>query len=308
MPDVWGKDRFRVQPNRPDGGKWYCRGCGEGKWHDAIDYIARRDNLDFQAALSALAGNQPTRQMRETPTKPEIEEPSIDRKKWVDTARRFVNMCAEKLWDGSSIKALDYLRGRGLLDDTLLAWQIGYHADEANGNPVTWGMSESDLIYLPRGIVIPCFSETTLHYVKIRKSAGPKKYRYIEGSQPFLYGAQTYRASSIAFLFESELDVLLAWQTDYKVGYASIPAGQPLRPEYAPYFVGVDDLIIAFDNDDPGNAAAGQLCRISPKFHKASPVPAGKDLTEYYQSTGYREDVFYYLYDAVGCIGAEHGS
>jgi DNA primase len=57
-PMCGGKDRFRIQPNRPGGGKWYCRGCGEGHWHDAFDYIARRDGLDFQAALSSLAGKK----------------------------------------------------------------------------------------------------------------------------------------------------------------------------------------------------------------------------------------------------------
>jgi len=171
-PFCGGKDRFRVQPNRPDGGKWYCRGCGEGKWHDAIDYVSKRDNLDFQSALSTLAGDIPIQQKREKPNQIEREEPTIDREKWTDTARRFVNMCAEKLWDPSSSKALEYLHSRGLLDDTLITWQIGYHPDEANGNPLTWGMSEDDSIYLHKGIVIPCFSETTLEYVKIRKSSG----------------------------------------------------------------------------------------------------------------------------------------
>jgi len=68
----------------------------------------------------------------------------------------------------------------------------------------------------------------------------------------------------------------------------------------------VDDLIVALDNDKEGNEAADKLCKISPKFHKALPVPEGKDLTEYYQSTGCLEDVLRYLYETLDCIEVKH--
>lgn len=306
-----GKDRFRVQPCRPDGAKWYCRGCGEGHWHDAIDYVARRDGLDFQEALSSLARNYPVSRKQATPILQDNQDSiqsAINRDTWLDTAHRFVNLCADNLWESSSAKALEYLRWRGLLDTTLIGWQIGYNPEDAYGDPVAWGMTENDSIYLPRGIVIPCLSETSLHYVKIRKGTGTPKYHILKGGQPFLYGAQTYRHNLVAYLFESELDTLLAWQTGFRLGYGSIPAGQKLHVEYALYFTEVEDLIVAFDNDKAGNTAADKLCRISPKFHKAGPIPVGKDLTEYYQSTGNLEDVLIWLYDQLDCIKEYHGS
>ena len=40
-PFCGGFDRFSVQPNHPEGGRWYCRQCGENKWHDTIDFVMR---------------------------------------------------------------------------------------------------------------------------------------------------------------------------------------------------------------------------------------------------------------------------
>jgi hypothetical protein len=232
----------------------------------------------------------------------------LDRDKWLDTAHKFVNLCADNLWESSSIKPLEYLWGRGLLDMTLIGWQIGYNPEDAYGDPVAWGLDNNDSIYLPRGITIPNFSASSLHYIKIRRGSGSPRYHIVKGGQPFLYGAQTYRNNLMAYLFESELDVLLAWQTEFKLGYASIPAGQKFLPAYAPYFTELEDLIVAFDNDVAGNAAADKLCKNRPRFHKASPLLKGKDLTEYYQSTGNLDDVLVWINDQLNCIKDKHGS
>ena len=53
-PFCGGEDRFHVQPEHADGGRWYCRGCGEDRWHDVIDYIMRRDNISFPEAVRKL--------------------------------------------------------------------------------------------------------------------------------------------------------------------------------------------------------------------------------------------------------------
>jgi len=310
-PMCGGEDRFRVQPNRPDGGKWYCRGCGENKWHDVIDYKMQHDHLDFVAALSALSGDQPGQLSRQE--KKEAPEIKIDQDQWIRAARLFVDDCQKRLWDDpESAPGLDHLLGRGLTIDTLVAWRIGWNKVDRWGDPQAWGLPANEKpIFLPRGITIPCENELGFFYVKVRrgKTGNPKdRYHYLRHSIHWLYGAQTLKDFTISFLFESELDVLLAWQTGFKLGYASIPAGQNLRIEYGPHFTGVDDVIVAFDNDAEGNKAANELCKLSPRFYKADPVPAGKDLTEYYQSTGNRDNVFYYLYDQLGCIGVKHGS
>jgi hypothetical protein len=194
-----------------------------------------------------------------------------------------------------------------LINDTLLGWQIGYNPDDDNSDPLVWGLTEKDSIFLPRGITIPCFSEEALHYVKIRRGGAAKtKYMMLRGSQPFLYGAQTFKRGSIAFLFESELDTLLAYQTGLVLGYGSIPAGQNLHSTYQKYFDNIEDLIIAFDNDEPGQNAADDLCSRSSHFYKAAPLPQGKDLTEYYLSTSNLDNVLDWLLEQLKLIGGKN--
>lgn len=301
-PFCGGKDRFRVQPNRPDGAKWYCRGCGNEKWHDVIDYVIYRDRVDFQEALRRLQGENIPQHERSS-----IKAPTIDRKRWTATARRFATRCAKLLYKEDAKAALAYLHKRGLIDDTLLGWQIGYNPDDDNGDPLVWGLTEKDSIYLPRGIVIPCFSEETLHYIKVRRSKDAQvKYMLLRGSQPFLYGAQTFKRSTMAFLFESELDVLLAYQAGPVLGYGSIPAGQRLHSTYQKYFDSIEDCIIAFDNDPPGQNAADDLCSRSTHFYKAAPLPTGKDLTEYYQTTGNPDTILEWLLNQLDLIGGKN--
>lgn len=51
-PFCGGKDRLRVQPEM---GQWWCRQCSPNEhWGSAADYIMRRDNVDFKAAMKTL--------------------------------------------------------------------------------------------------------------------------------------------------------------------------------------------------------------------------------------------------------------
>lgn len=54
-PFCGGRDRF-VLKNTPDGWRWLCRHCTDGKYLDAIDYIQRREGVDFKEAIRRLDG------------------------------------------------------------------------------------------------------------------------------------------------------------------------------------------------------------------------------------------------------------
>jgi len=53
-PFCAGTDRFQVK-TKDDVTKWFCRGCGLEKYHDAIDYVMRREGLDFFDACKVMA-------------------------------------------------------------------------------------------------------------------------------------------------------------------------------------------------------------------------------------------------------------
>ncbi len=108
-----------------------------------------------------------------------------------------------------------------------------------------------------------------------------------------MFGSDTYKESSIGMLFESELDVLLAWQTGLKIGYASIPAGASLIESWLMNST-VEDIVVSPDNDSRGDDGAAKICAQSSHIFMGDHVPSGKDITEYGQAGG---DILEWIYD-----------
>lgn len=300
-PFCGGEDRFRLQPFRPKCGRWYCRGCGQGRWHDVIDYVMLRDRVDFQEALEQLAPNMTTPHQKEEKHKNE----EIDRPQWVQVSYEFLELCVDHLWGEEGKGARDYLYWRGLNDESLRHWLIGFNPTNGYGLAEEWGIPTEEKIFLPKGIVIPCHDAQGLHYLKIRRGAGKPKYLLLKGGKIWPFGLETYMNTAYGFLFEGEFDVMLAIQTGFTgVGYASLPAGQPIRTDYQYYFEGIEHVIVAYDSDIEGQKAANKLCK-PPHFHKSNLFPQGNDLTEFFQRTGSMEEVFQYLYKQLDLIGAQ---
>lgn len=277
-PMCGGTDRFRVQPFGSDGGKWFCRGCGEGRWHSPIDFIMMRDKVDFKNAVAKLTGVsapiiQPPQQVK-----------TNDKDKWNEAATKFLSESKLSFLDAE--KAITWLANRGLSIETVTSAQIGFNPEDHYGDPIKWGLSPTEKVWLPRGIVIPCFHDQQLKYLKIRRPSGDPKYYICKGSTGFLYGGHTFKNALTGFLFESEFDALLAYQTLPGVGCAALPAGNCIHTEWQPIFDPIEDLIIAYDQDAEGQKAAEKLITTIPAFHKAGILPQSKDLSEYFQSGG----------------------
>jgi len=288
-PFCGGTDRFRVQPAQ---GEWFCRGCGENRWHDAIDYIERRHGVGFLEALRILGASEPSKQESMPPKK----ETDIDHEQWIDAAGRFLENCELNLWaTDQGERALAYLHKRGLNDDSIRAWRLGCNLTDRHGEKSKWGVNED--VFLPRGIVIPCFDSAGLHYLKIRKPAGMPKYQMVKGSATWLFGLETLRDAEAAFLFEGEFDAMLSNQLFPGVGSIALPAGQKIKETYATWFHDVDRILVCYDNDQPGQKAADALCQYQ-GFFKAKGFPQGKDFTELFQAQG-AQAAFEFLWEVL---------
>ena len=291
-PFCGGKDRFRVQPFHASGGRYFCRGCGEDHWHDVIDYVMHRQGIDFQEALSQLS---PDKIVQPKIDKPEKTD-EIDRWDWMRSSYEFLELCINHLWSDPGELVRNYLYWRGLDDKSLKHWLLGYNPVDSYGVYEEWGIPGDGKLFLPKGIVIPCQDAEGLHYIKIRRRTGDPKYLVLKGGSTWPFGLSTYLHTAYGFLFEGEFDVMLAYKTGFTgVGYASLPAGQPIKTDYQYFFDGIEDVIVALDSDSEGQKAAAQICNLT-HFHKAAPYPIGNDLTEYFQHTGSMETVFSYLY------------
>ena len=283
-PFCGGRDRFRVQPYRPGGGRWFCRQCNGDHWSDAIDYLKRREHITARDAVIKLTGEPVTTPQKEAPPP---EQPKIDRTLWSMKAIEFAEACTDLLWSDAGKSARAWLAKRGLEPDTIKVAGLGLNPTRRDEAGDLWGLDRK--VSLPAGITIPAHDRMGIHGIKVRQSTRAKsafKYLMVTGSAVWLYGGDTCSGALTACLFESELDALLAWQTGLGVGFIALPAGQKIhRPEFQPYFQTVEDVVVVPDNDIEGLKHAGDICRYQ-GFTQAQPVPRGKDLTEYCQQGG----------------------
>jgi len=297
-PFCRGTDRFRLQPFNAAGGIWFCRGCSDGRWQDIFVYFMRLENISFGQAnnkVKSIAGviNEPV---------PQAVKEEFIRDTWQKTGLNFIEKARINLFKPEGQPAREWLHYRGLNDETIESWGLGCNLTSHYQAASEWGGNGKD-IFFPAGVVIPCYTEF-LHYIKIRQLTYTKvenKNHIIRGSQGYLFGGKSCQKALTAFLFESELDAILGWQHFPGAGYCSLPAGRPMKNEYLPVLSNVKDVIVAYDNDLPGQIAADELCKMN-HFFKADKLPHGKDLTEFALAGG---DVFSFLYEQIGKIPGE---
>jgi len=110
---------------RPQTQSYHCYGCG--KWGTAFDWLMEREQLDFGEALRTLASMTGVKL-------PERRDPEED-----DHARRLYTILERaqtfytgQFWGANGERARAYMARRGLNDDTLRAFGIGY-APSGNG-------------------------------------------------------------------------------------------------------------------------------------------------------------------------------
>ena len=318
-PKCGGADRFRVQPaGGPDRLGWAaCRQCWPAGG-DLIGFVMWAEGCDFRAACDLLGGpgrgapasTQPRRPAQ--PAKAPTAPPGDD---WQTAARKFADGCALALWATAgpnaeaAARARQWLAGRGLNDDTLRAWKIGYHAAETWEDRKAWGLPVETnaetgktprAFKIPRGIVIPCETGGRLWYLKIRRVPGDSftcgnwrgkcqhtmtapglcpqcqwdnpKYPQVTGSRPALYLAEALRNQRAAVLTEGELDALLLWQAAGDLaGVATLgSAGKDLDlTAWAAYLLPLSPLILAYDADAAGSKGADKLAGLTARAKRA---------------------------------------
>jgi DNA primase len=287
-PFCRGRDRFRVQPNADGGGRWLCRHCTDGKWQNVIGYVMRRESCDFRQACEKLgaADTLPARPRATVPT-PKPTEPPHQR--WQAAARQVIETCERNLWADLGKPARLRLAGRGLRDDTLRLWHLGYMP----GGPAEWRMV--GLLSVPCGIVIPCEVGGAIWYVKTRRETGEPKYIMVKGSVPALFGADTLRGQSVGVLCEGEFDAMLLHQEAGDLaGVATLGSASASLDlsAWGDYLLPVARLLVAYDLDKAGKTGADKLAGLTARARRVSvpAMPNVKDLTDFWKVGGKLRD------------------
>lgn len=303
-PKCGGRDRF-VMVHKPDGWRWLCRGCGDGKYHSAIDYIMWHDNCDVRTAIDTARQLSGTIVVADT-TPPAAPVAGTTPDEPPPAFAHIAEICERHLWEPMGAHALAWLRGQGrmLKDETLKRWRVGYSPG-----------IEIDGLYVARGAVIPHIVDGRVWALKVSLVPGERfrcsgcrrlieqrgkcphcdhenKYRGVTGNQVVLYGADTLPACDVALWCEGEFDCMLAWQEAGDLcGVVTLGSAHALLNPvpWAHHLLPVRRLLLAFDIDKAGQGGAHRLEILTARAERLTiPAlqPGDKDLTDFVRHGG----------------------
>lgn len=254
-------------------GGYRCYGCDASG--TAVGWLMRWHGLSFEDACKKLGGkddpNTP-RKKRLIPQETPLEAPGLE---WQAAAREVLVGAQRTLWSVSGAKALRYLRGRGLTDETIQRAGLGY----VPGGFKEWRAMGG--LNVPCGIVIPWVIETDLWQLKVRRAAGKPKYQQVPGGCPYaLYGIDKIDPYGTVMIVEGEFDSLIVNQTGLLGSTALGRAGNGLHGRWIDRLVFARRLYLRLDDDTAGANGVARLRGISSRITPVQ-VPGYKDCNEF---------------------------
>lgn len=297
----------------PDTQHWHCFGaCGTGG--DVITFIMRRENLSFSEALKMLAARAG---VVLTPPTPAQEAEAEERRTLWDINRQAAEYWHRLLMEGDEAAAARaYLAGRGLRDETLRAFQIGYARDswQALGDYLrAQHRREADLVKAGllverdgggtydrfRGRIIYPIRDARGHVCGFGgRALDDSLPKYLNSPQTpvfdkggVLYGIdlarESIRRTETAILVEGYMDVLMAHQAGFSnvVGAMGVALSEEQLAILKPL---VKRIVLALDPDVAGDRATLRGLEVARESldQRVVPVPTPRGLIHYETELG----------------------
>ncbi len=276
---------FMVSPSKQI---WHCFGCGLGG--DIFEFIKNIENVEFGEALKSLADRAGV-ELR----KPTLEQVQVGKIKDVlyeinESACKYFQ---KVLWDSNAgSEALDYLRKRGLTDQTIKNWQLGFAPDDYHylENFLAKGFDKKDIevagliIKGDRGDYFDRFHDRVMFPIvnlhgQVVGFTGrllhdkPNAGKYVNSPETPIYNKsqviyglyqarQTIRKENRAILVEGNMDVITCHQAGSTQAVAI--SGTALTADQL--FIlkrFCESLIFAFDSDAAGSTATKRALEMS---------------------------------------------
>ncbi len=259
------------------GDRYHCFGCKASG--DAVTWLVEYRKMDKREALRLVKGDKPQKpqpQRKGEPQTPQIKPAAEPPEEWQVLAGLWLDDCHKRLFSPEGAKALAYLHKRGLADNTIRRFSLGYWR---GGEVPGFGFEAA------RGITIPNFRNGALYGVKIRHPQGEPKYTSLKGSVQRLYVTASVVPNGEALLCEGEFDALIAWQELRDcVGVATFGSCSAEPNEIDLLWLALASrVIVAYDNDEPGQQGAQKLTQLLGRKAVIAQLPKPhKDITDAY--------------------------
>ena len=298
----------------PDKQIFYCFGCGEGG--NAVSFVMKINSMSFPEAVRYLAAKAgvalPERQLT-----PQEKETIGIREQIVAINRLAATHFARNLFSAPGKKAWEYLHERGLKEETVRAFRLGYTLEgwrdlrdylrkEKKPLPVAVeaglliAKGESDLYDRFRGRLMFPIADVngrTIAFGGRLIGAGEPKYLNSPESPVYVKGRNLYglsatrediRKRGFAVVVEGYFDLLSLWNAGVTNVVATL--GTALTREHVE-LIGryTREVAVVFDPDEAGRKALGRSLDLflSGGLHmKAVVLPDGLDPDEFVRSFG----------------------
>ena len=284
---------------------FHCFGCHAHG--DVIDFVMRREGVDFRRAVERLAGLpalprallQPAKSARER----RWDRLTLEEQVTMNTAAALYQEALRH-----ERRALDYLQARGIPDRVIGAAKLGYadghalsawfqrHAGRRSAQAL--GLLDSHgRERLAGRIVVPEWrGGQCLWFIgrDLAEGACRPKYLALGGERPVL-GQEGAAGKAAVFLAEGVFDYLsaLAWQLP-----AWSPCGTFLPAERLGFLAGAEAVYGVFDGDAAGRAAAARFGALLGERWRPLLLPDGCDWNDLARRPGGRAEFFRLLADA----------
>ena len=280
-PICGGQDRFHIQPDQD---WWICRGC-QPKGGDTIDLVKRLYNVNTMEALDMILGKSfPLAGWNPMPAPRTVPTPKAP-PTWQQTGLAAAVECAVEIFNPINKVGLDGLHERGLTDETIVAWMVGWNCQPRH----------IQHLWVEQGWTIPGLAvDGHLWYLKVRRERATTwadKYTQVkhngETTSPALLGRLT--GKSTLLVCEGEFDAMLAWQeVGDLVDVATMGSAGGNPTPWALYLIGYRRILVCYDLDEAGEKGRHHWDSYLATRHIRLPlnIGIGKDITDFIVKAG----------------------
>jgi DNA primase len=262
---------FHVRPAR---GVYKCFGCGESG--DVITFVQKTRGLGFREALQLLAERAGIELASMTDEQRRRQAEVRRSREVLEIALRVFRLA---LQEPAGRAALDYVRGRGFSDETLARFDIGFIAPDflralraagadaaalagagftaAFGGRLGFGIRDANGTLVGFGARKLDDGQDGPKYVNTRETPWFAKGRLLYGLDK---AARSVARSRRLVVMEGYTDVMMAHQRGLAEAVASM--GTSFTADHVRLVrARVSNLVLVFDGDEPGRAAAERAVR-----------------------------------------------